>query len=212
MNVRTNHVSNDRLTALAFLGRPPETIQDEQALRHVSQCDRCAAELARLTADAEGLRAAACTRVDAIFDEGMLEAQRGRILDRLATLGQVARVLRFPRHSRDVGMPVSTGNRRWVSVAAAAGLIIGLVAGQMLHFVPWDGAARRDATLTLQAPARQTGPGLIPVAAKAASATDEQFLNEIETALQLRRAHSLRALDALTPGAGDAADFRAMPR
>ena len=73
-------------------------------------------------------------------------------------------------------MPVSTGNRRWVSVAAAAGLIIGLVAGQLLHFVPSDSAARREA-LTLQpSPVRQNGPGLIPVTATTASPlTDDRI-------------------------------------
>ncbi len=69
----------------------------------------------------------------------MLDAQRTRILDRLAHLGQAARVLRFPRRTaRSRRCRSSTGSRRWVSVAAAAGLIIGLVAGQLLHFVPWE--------------------------------------------------------------------------
>ena len=207
MSVRTNHVPVDRLAALAFVARAPETDPDEPALMHVSQCDQCAAELARLTAEADGLRRAAVARTDAIFDEDMLEAQRSRILDRLAHLGQVARVLRFPRHSREIAMPVSSGSRRWISVAAAAGLIIGLVAGQLLHFVPWDSAARRDGTLTLQAPTRQTGSGLIAVSAAGPSSTDDQFLDEIEMAVQLRRAHSLRALDALTPTAGEFRDF-----
>ncbi len=75
---------------------------------------------------------------DAIFDAASLDTQRSRILDRLAHLGQVARVLQFPTRTREVAMPVATGSRRWVSVAAAAGLIIGLVAGQLLHFVPLD--------------------------------------------------------------------------
>ena len=212
MNVRTSHVPIDRLTALAFVARAPDSVQDEQALTHISACDRCATELARLTAEAESLRAASFAQADAIFDEPMLEAQRVRILDRLAHLGQVARVLRFPRHSRDAAMPVSAGNRRWISVAAAAGLIIGLVAGQLLHFVPWESAARRDAALTVQSPLRQTGAGLIPVSAAGPSMSDDQFLDEIEAALQLRRAHSLRALDALTPSAGDAGDFPIVPR
>lgn len=212
MNVRTNHVPVDRLTALAFVARAPGTAPDEQAIVHVSQCDHCAAELARLTAEADLLRATAFARADAIFDDAMLEAQRSRILDRLANLGQVARVLRFPRHGREVAMPVSTGSRRWISVAAAAGLIIGLVAGQLLHFVPSDGTARRETTLTLQAPARPIGSGLIPASATGPSVTDDQLLDEIEAAVQLRRAHSLRALDALTPTAGDFRDLRLRQR
>lgn len=209
MSVRTSHIPIDRLIAMACVARAPETEQDELALLHVSTCDRCARELARLTANADGLRNAAFARADAMFDDAMLDAQRTRILDRLANLGQIARVLRFPRRSREAAMPVSTGSRRWVSVAAAAGLIIGLVAGQMLQFLPGGGTTRRDGTLTLQTPQRQPGSGLVPVSASVpgASVTDDQFLDEIEAAVQLRRAHSLRALDALTPTAGDFRDF-----
>ncbi len=205
MSVRTNHVPIEQLTALAFVARTTDTEPDQHVIAHVSRCHQCAAELGRLTAEADSLRDAAFARADAIFDDEMLEAQRSRILDRLANLGHVARVLRFPLHSREVAMPVSTGSRRWISVAAAAGLIIGLVAGQLLHFLPSD-AARREGTVTLQAPTRPNSPIRIP-AALGPSVTDDQFLDEIEAAVQLRRAHSLRALDALTPTAGDFRDF-----
>jgi len=205
MSARTSHVPIDRLTALAFVVRAPDADQDEQALQHLAECERCAAQLARLTVDADAWRDAAIAEADAHFDDARLEAQRTRILDRLANIGHAARVLYFPhRTGRDVTMPVAGGSRRWISVAAAAGLIIGLVAGQLLRFAPWDGASRRDATLTVQAP-RQTG--IVSTVTPASTMSDEQFLDEIEAALQLRRAHSLRALDALTPTAGDLQDF-----
>ena len=75
----------------------------------------------------EAYRAAACAEADAHFDDRALEAQRHKILDRLAHMGQQAKVIRFPK----AGMPdVSAGaiNRRWIRVAAAEGLIIGLLA------------------------------------------------------------------------------------
>ena len=99
---------------------------------------------------------------DAVFDDARLETQRVRILDRLATLGQAARVLYFPnRTAREVTMPGASGSRRWVSVAAAAGLIIGLVAGQLLRLVPWEGSgSRRDAALTVQV--SRTTTGVVP--------------------------------------------------
>lgn len=206
MSVRTSHVPIDRLTALAFVVRAPESDQDDQALRHVAECERCAAELARLTVDADEWRDAAIAEADALFDDTKLEAQRTRILDRLANLGHAARVLHFPhRTSRDVAMPVASGGRRWVSVAAAAGLILGLVAGQLLRFVPWEGTGRRDAGLSVQS--SRPASGVVPASTTASTMSDEQFLDEIEAALQLRRAHSLRALDALTPTAGDLQDF-----
>ena len=202
MSVRSRHVPIDRLTALAFTAQTPHTEQDQQALQHAADCPRCRAELTRLTLEAESLREVAFARADAIFDDAVLDAQRSRILDRLANLGQVARVLRFPRRTREVAMPVSTSGRRWVSVAAAAGLIIGLVAGQMLHLVPWTRLAPRDAALTIQS-APRPGGGIVAAAVPGPSMTDEQFLDEIEAAVRLRRAHSLRALDALTPTAGE---------
>ena len=47
MSARTSHVPIDRLTALAFVVRAPDQ-DDQQALQHVAECERCAAQLARL--------------------------------------------------------------------------------------------------------------------------------------------------------------------
>lgn len=206
MTVRSSHVPIDRLTALALVVRAPDDDQDQQALTHVSQCDRCSAALTRLTVDADALRDAAFDEADAVFDDAKRTSQRSRILDRLASLGPAARVLPFPSRRGEVAMPVSTSTRRWVSVAAAAGLIIGLLAGQLIHLVPWETPARRDAALTVQAPALQDNPSLIPAAV--ALVDDEELLGDIEAAVQLQRAQSLRALDALTPRAGDFREVR----
>ena len=199
MNAREQHVPLDRLTALALVGRAPESDQDRSALDHVTRCAHCADELARLTARSDEWRAAAVVEVDALFDAASLDVQRVRILDRLAHLGQVARVLQFPSRNRDAAMPVATGSRRWVSVAAAAGLIIGLIAGQLLHFVPASGAERTQ--VSMQAPRRDSP--IVPAATVTPLLSDDELLDEIEAAVQLRRAQSLRALDALTPTASD---------
>ena len=199
MSVREQHVPLDRLTALALVGRAPESEQDRSALDHVTRCEQCADELGRLTARSDEWREAAVAEVDAIFDAASLETQRTRILDRLAHLGQVARVLQFPSRTRDVAMPVANGSRRWVSVAAAAGLIIGLIAGQLLHFVPTGGGDRPQASM--QSAPRLVSPIVPAVATRLLS--DDELLDEIEAAVQLRRAQSLRALDALTPTASE---------
>lgn len=207
MTVRREHVPMDRLTALAFGIRAPESDQDRDAFAHISRCDRCRDALARVTSDAEDLREAACAEADRAFDEAMLDTQRARILDRLAHLGQAARVLRFPARARGIARPVSAGGRRWITVAAAAGLIIGLVAGQLVHVVPWDARTERDHVgSTVQAP-RQSGlPVLRPASATTPTLSDDELLDEIEAAVQLRRAQSLRVLDALTPTAADIRD------
>jgi len=210
MSVRQNHVPIDRLTALAFVGRAPEgdetaeNSHDRDAMAHVGSCDQCAAALARLVADADSLRDVAFAAADDVFDDAMLDAQRTRILDRLAHLGRAARVISFPRRTREAAMPVSTGSRRWISVAAAAGLIIGLVTGQLLHFVPGNPIGPREESMTsMQAPSRQGGPAIIPASASLPLLSDDELLDEVESAVLLPRAHSLRALDAFTPRASD---------
>ena len=207
MSVREQHVPLDRLSALALVGRASESDGDRSALTHLAACPHCAGELARLTATCDEWRDAAIVEADAMFDGAALDAQRARILDRLAHLGQVARVLPFPARRRDAAMPVASGSRSWVSVAAAAGLIIGLVTGQLLHFVPTNLGRQRDQA-TIQAPSRTGSPTIVPaVAATAPLLTDDELLDEIEAAVQLRRAQSLRALDALTPTASEFRDW-----
>lgn len=218
MNGQQHHVAVERLTALAFVTRAPKQAhvgdvrhadrQDQLALSHIGQCDHCAARLAALTFDADALRDEAVAQADAIFDDSHLEAQRARILGRLKHLGQAARVLSFPRRPREAAMPVSTGSRRWISVAAAAGLIIGLVTGQMLHFLPRAGIAS-GASAAPNGAVAQTDSlspiGIRPVGGIIPASTtlsEDELMEEVEMAL-LRRAPSLRALDGLTPTASE---------
>jgi hypothetical protein len=98
-------------------------------------------------------------------------------------------------------MPSSSSSRRWVSVAAAAGLIIGLVAGQTLRFVP-SGVSSREGVTTIQTPDRSGSAMIIP-ASTASPLTDDELMEEVEVAVRLRRAQSLQALDGLTPTAAD---------
>ena len=208
MTRRDQHITTDRLTALAFAARAPRDVasahgDDGAAFEHVAVCDDCATRFSQLTIEADALRDVAFAQADEVFDDAMLDAQRTRILDRLAHLGQTARVISFPRRSREVGLPVSSTGRRWTSVAAAAGLIIGLVAGQLLHFVPSAPLPLRDDTASMQASDRQTAPLIVPASASLPPLSDDELMEEVEAAVQLRRAQSLRAIDALTPTAAD---------
>ena len=66
-----------------------------------------------------------------------------RILARLEQAGHRARVLPFP--GAGTGVRLGTSHpRRWISAAAAAGLFIGLVTGQLLHVMPGDNWVHRD--------------------------------------------------------------------
>jgi hypothetical protein len=137
-------------------------------------------------------RAAACAEADAHFDDRALEAQRHKILARLANLGHPAKVLRFPKATYSE-LPAVGVNRRWISVAAAAGLLIGLLGGQLVHLVPQQ--TRRLAPMATSvapsAPSRTTYAAVsVPV--------DDGLLGEIEYAVQLRSPAELRVLDELT--------------
>jgi hypothetical protein len=152
---------------------------------------------ARLAGLLGAYRTAAHAEADAHFDERALETQRQRILARLEQAGQRARVLSFP------GAPApardSKGHsRRWISAAAAAGLLIGLVTGELLHVMPGDNWVHR-------AP-RPGGP---PAAARVSVApavvttsldADDALLDAIELAVTRPGAHELRAFDDFTFG------------
>ena len=152
-------------------------------------------DISELDQDAalEAYRAAACAEADAHFDERALETQRHKILDRLAHLGHPARVIRFPKAGH-VEVPEGGVNRRWISVAAAAGLIIGLLGGQLVHLVPQN--TRRLAPMaTSIGPSAPTAPVFVPISASA----DDGLLGEVELAMESRIATELRALDDFTP-------------
>jgi hypothetical protein len=140
----------------------------------------------------EAYRAAACAEADAHFDDRALESQRHKIMARLAHLGHPARVIRFPK--TPAGEPPSTGvNRRWISVAAAAGLLIGILGGELMHLLPQP-TRRMSPMATSIAPSAPVRPAVIA----ASVGGDDDLLEQIDYALQ-RRSAELRVLDELTP-------------
>ena len=140
----------------------------------------------------EAYRAAAWAEADAHFDERALETQRHKILAKLAHLGHPAKVIRFPKAPQGE-LPAAKPNRRWISVAAAAGLLIGLLGGQLVHIVPQP--TRRLAPMaTSIAPSAPTRSAFVPVSAP----IDDGLLGEIELVMQARTANELRALDEFT--------------
>lgn len=144
----------------------------------------------------EAYRAAACAEADAHFDDRALESQRHKILAKLAHLGHPARVIKFPK-AGSPELPATGVNRRWISVAAAAGLIIGLLGGQLVHLVPQNNTRRLSPMPmpTSSAPSVPSGPTFVPVTAS----IDDGLLGEVELAMEMRSAAELRALDDFTP-------------
>ncbi len=142
----------------------------------------------------EAYRAAACAEADAHFDDRALETQRHKILARLAHLGHPARVIRFPK-APQVEIATTGPNRRWISVAAAAGLIIGILGGELMHLLPQP-TRRLSPMATSIAPSAPSRPAIVP----ASVLLDDDLLDQIDSAVQLRSAAELRVLDELTLG------------
>ena len=140
----------------------------------------------------EAYRAKACAEADAAFDDQALETQRHKILAKLAHLGHPARVIRFPKAPLG-DINTSAINRRWVSVAAAAGLIIGVLGGQFVHLVPQQTRRMAPRAISVAPPPAQ--PQFLQISVP----VDDGLLGEIELAMNARGAAELHALDELTP-------------
>ncbi len=65
------------------------------------------------------------------FPAERLAAQQAQVMRRLEALERPARVIAFPRFARPVTSTQGHA-QRWVAAAAAAGLVIGLAAGQFV--------------------------------------------------------------------------------
>lgn len=151
-----------------------------------------------MAAALEAYRDAACAEADAHFDDRALEAQRARILQRIELAGQRARVLPFPNGLAGA-RPVSATSRRWISAAAAAGLLIGLVTGQLLHIMPGDSWVHRQPVRMEPAPDSRAAGGPVFVTAPVADPDpDNVLLDAIDLAVSRGGATELRALHELT--------------
>jgi hypothetical protein len=150
----------------------------------------------QLTAALDAYRAAARAEADAHFDERALDAQRSRILDRLVHLGQPARVLRFPGAGSGhyAASPVS---RRWISVAAAAGLLVGILTGQLLHIMPGDAWVHRPVPRA-SSPEAASGLAIVPASVSTPADDENALLDAIDLAVQSTGAPDLRAFEDLT--------------
>lgn len=191
----TRHLSEDRLVALAV-----DTPAAARESAHLARCTTCAAQHARLVALLRDVSAVAAGEADAAFPPARLASQRARILSRVSRLALPTPVLEFPAAPR-VATPVRA--RRWMGAAAsaAAGLLLGVVAGQA--FIGPDAA---PATTASSAPVEaQAAPALRPAAI---TLSDDELLSAIETAGRRPRPATLRSLDALTPRPADLVSLR----
>ena len=167
---RQGHLSEQALIeAIAGGVRPP----------HLDRCDLCAERALAISRWLDEVQLDATETADAVFTPEQLTAQQSQILRRLEQLDSPARVIAFPSAGR-AGR--EAGGRRvaasWVGVAAAAGLVIGIVGGQV--------SARLNQPVAV-AP---------PQIADAAPPIDAQFLEQSYDQIIIP---AFEGMDAMTP-------------
>ena len=138
---------------------------------------------------------------DEAFSAERLTVQQAQIARRLETLERPARVLAFPKAARAV-ISGHSHVRRWVTVAAAASLIItGFGLGQM---VPLRQISQINTAVTTVRPQPLTEPRAerraIELTPTSAAHPDDELLSDI---LAQPRVSTLSALDEMTPHARD---------
>jgi len=183
------HLSDESLIELHALLSAGEHSVAGRYVKHVKQCESCSARLEAVREDAAALRRDVTANVDSQITPARLDRQFDVIMRRLE--GHPGRVLHFPTsaHRAAPTQPLS----RWVAVAAAAGLLIGIGAGRVMGPMPSEPNTsiwRADAV-------RPVPPGV-------QQETDEQMLIEIDAAVARSRTKVFRALDQLTPRITDA--------
>lgn len=100
---------------------------------HLDRCDLCADRAVEMARWMDAAREDASAASDAVFTPERLAAQQAQILRRLEQVDSPARVISFPATLRS-DRNEAAGRRvavSWVGVAAAAGIAIGIVGGQV---------------------------------------------------------------------------------
>lgn len=173
---------------------------------HLTSCAHCRSRFAALEEWLDSLPVEARAEADEAFPPERLAAQQAAIFRRLEALEKPARVIAFPRTTR----PATTSQhftRRWIATAAAAGLVIGLAAGQILdlrHRLEGPSPRRGESAEAVQRP-----PVTRPFGVHQASLSDEALFYgdySADAELSARSARYMPELDEITPRVRDEFD------
>ena len=171
-----------------------EVYVDADRPAHLDRCDICAHRALELGRWLDEVRATAFADADAAFPPERLAAQQSQILRRLEQVDHPARVIAFPGQVRfgHVEGPGRGIRPAWVGIAAAAGLMLGLLGG---HF------SARLTTQRAEAPAtQQTAPSLARPIETAAYEAPLVLVEQDESDRPTLPA--IEALEQLTPTLG----------
>jgi hypothetical protein len=173
--------------------------------QHLSACARCDARRVGLQRLLDDISDTAAAATDAAFPPERLTRQQARILAHLQHEGRPGRLIAFPAGHAPHESPVSRTRpgSRWIAAAAVAGLVVGVIAGHFGHDYSFGrpGPARVIIARTAEEPELRATASTAAIREVTASISDEEFLNQIEIAIDAPAAAALQPLDDLTPRA-----------
>jgi hypothetical protein len=194
----------DLWSAAVAAGQPVADAHDP----HLSGCAQCRARYGAFVQWLDNMRDDAVAEADEAFPAERLASQQSQVMRRLEALERPARVLNFPR----IGRPTTSTQghmQRWVTAAAAAGLVIGLAAGQLFDIrhalFARPEPARGPAQTARYVPQQVTTNSAAAVVATPVSfsVSDEALFFGGEPVRSSERVSMLQAMDDITPRARD---------
>jgi hypothetical protein len=196
--VGKRHLDDSALIRRYLAERGLEALEasDEAGLRHLVRCEVCEERYLAMQGTFDDARDAVIDRADATFTPDRLAEQRERILRRIDSQYSGPRVLPFPTGAATAHAAVpSRLVKGWIAAAAAAGLVIGLTAGQLIHI-------RKDMAPSVRNAAPAIGPAhatpVLRSVNSVQSVDEDEFLSEVDMAAASPQAAELRAIYAFT--------------
>jgi hypothetical protein len=188
---RRMHLSDDRLVDMCLDAMPTVTESE-----HLHTCERCSGRHSRLFHVLREVYEAGVAEADAAFPQARLDRQRAHILTRILHEGRPARVIAFPTATASEIRPLrARPATRWIAGAAAAGVVVGLVAGHLAHDLSPAGSsnhlrARVAAARAETASARRLSSSI---------SSDDEFIGQMERLADGPTLPVLQPLNDLTP-------------
>jgi len=197
------HPTDERLLELYFAEGSVHGEERGADRQHLHGCETCTWRYTALTAPLQQLRQDASSEADEVFTPGRLAAQRVAIRHRLEEGAGSPRVVAFPGAQPARPRLVHRPAARWMAAAAAAGLLIGVTAGRVVHIGGGSGPAPASRIVRTVEPAslpsERVAPTISALPAAEPGAVEMNVLLGFDSAVSRPRVAELSALDELTP-------------
>lgn len=196
------HPTDERLLEIYFQEGSVREEEGGSDRQHLHGCETCTWRYTALTAPLQQLRQDASSEADEVFTPGRLAAQRAAVRHRLEAGTISPRVVAFPGAQAPRARLTHRPAARWMAAAAAAGLLIGVTAGRLVHFgdstPPQAVRAVRGAEPPRLAAGR-VAPAVATLPAAEPGVTEMNVLYGVDTMVNRPHVAELSALDELTP-------------